>query len=180
MRATRSTPTLVALALLSLGACSEDQLADPLAPAAVAEVARAGGDGEGDALSGRFLLRRGAASTCDCPDMDLDLCGLLLGGDRTVDLTQVDGYMTLAPVDGDVTLGMSGAAFRDGSFELAAIYGLDTLVTAGSLYTLLSGAFADDATLTAELSARLVAELPSGPVDCRATAELTGRPTLGG
>lgn len=168
MRAHR--PWLVS-AVLALGACPEDQTGDPLAADAVAAAARAGGDAEGDGWSGRYLLTRGPVDACDCPDDGL--CELLLGGDRAVQLLHVDGYLTLTTAEGLANYGMSGAVFADGAVELAALVGLDTLVSDGSLYVRLSGALVGDS-FAGELSARLAGTLPDGPVDCRASAELSG------
>lgn len=183
----RAVPVLACLsfaclsfALLSLGACPQDQPADPLDPHALAELAKDGGDAEGDALSGRYAVA-GAPAACDCPErMGVDLCApefaALTGLTGLVEVTQVDGFMTWIPVAGGATLGMSGALDRDGAFVLAGLYDLGSLLSTGDIYARLEGAFAGDRSITGAVDYRLLGELADGPVDCRVRFTITGAP----
>lgn len=163
----------LALIALTLGACPEDQPTDPLDPATIAAVAEAEGDARGTAFGGPYIL----ASTqraCDCPrGAELDPCTALPGLDGLADVTHVDGYLTLVPVSGLVTFGMSGAVDRDGGFALAAISGIDSLISSGSIYARLDGEFAGKS-FTAELTYRLLGTIGDDALDCRAIFAVEG------
>lgn len=168
------------LTLLALAACPQDQPLDPLDPAVLADIAEAGGDAEGGALSGRYAVVA-APATCDCPARaGIDPCGpefaVLLGLTGAVDVTQVDGYLTWMPVAGDIALGMSGAVDHDGAFALAALYDLGSLLSTGDLHARMDGAFAADRSLAGDVDLRLRGELPDGPLDCRLGFTVTGAP----
>lgn len=177
--ARRTAAALACLALLVLGACPEDQPPDDLDPEVVADVARAGGDAEGDAWSGEYDLQS-EPGACDCPTrMGFDLCALFDVFGATGRVTHAEGYLTLVSLS-SASFGLSGAVDRDGSFELAAIYGLDSLLSSGSVYARMPGAFADERSFTGELRYRLLGELPGGPVDCRAAFSVAGQRLPGG
>jgi hypothetical protein len=168
----------LALLGLSLGACPEDQPDDPLDPAAIAAVAEAEGDAEGEAFSGPYLaasVQRG----CECRQgAELQPCAAVFGLAGLLVVTHVDGYLTLVPTSGPITFGMSGAIDADGTFALAAISGIDALFSVGSVYARLDGRFAGDG-FTGDLAYRLLGKLGDKALDCRAQFSVTGQLSAG-
>lgn len=165
---------------MSLAACANEQPEDPLDPALLVQLAEAGGDGDGEALTGRYLLASEVLE-CDCPQqLGVDLCGsgasALFGLDGPGVLVQVDGWLTFEPEAAAVPWALSGAIGRDGDFALAALSGLAVGLFSVRLYARLDGAFADDRSFSGELAHRILGELPDGPVDCRTALILTGTP----
>lgn len=166
------------LCALSLGACPDEQPTDPLDPDVLAALAEAGGDARGEALTGRYFTRA-EVRACDCPRrMGVDLCGpaaaQLIGLDGPAAVTQVDGWLTFEPEAASLPWALSGAAWRDRSFTLAAISGLAIGLFSVGLHARFEGEFAADRSLQGELAHRLVGELPDGAVDCRTTYAITG------
>lgn len=164
----------LALLVLSLGACPQEHPDDPLDPATIAAAAEAEGDAEGDAFGGPYVVWS-TQLECDCPQSaELDPCAALRGIDGLTDVTHVDGYLTLVPLGGLVTFGMSGAVDADGSFALAAISGIDSLVSSGSIFARLDGRFGEGRSLDAVLTYRLLGTLGEQQLDCRAAFDVQG------
>lgn len=170
--------SLAVLCALFLGACPNEQPADPLDPALLALLAEAGGDGRGEALSGRYLTVP-EVRACDCPRrMGVDLCGpaavQLIGLLGPVQVLQVDGWLTFEPETAALPWALSGAVERDRSFTLAGVSGLAIGVFTVGLHARFDGEFAADHSLRGELVHRLVGDLADGPVDCRTTYDVVG------
>lgn len=171
------------LCVLSLGACPNDQPRDPLDPDLLVELAEAGGDGRGEALTGRYLTGAQVVD-CDCPQrMGVDLCGSgtaqLLGLDGPAEVVQTGGWLTFSPEAALLPWALSGAVERDRSFVLAGVSALAVGLFTIRLHARVDGEFDDQRRLDGELAHRLLGELPDGPVDCRATYVLHGEPVPG-
>lgn len=168
-----------AFAALAGGACGDEPPLDPLDPQALVDIARAGGDGEGEALSGRYAVFS-VSTACDCPARDgLDLCApefvVFAGLSGPILVTQTGGYLTWVP-EGGGALGMSGAVARDGAFELAALYDIGTLVHEGGVYARFAGEFDGERRVRGDLDLRVVGSFEEAPLDCRLSFEVSGAP----
>lgn len=166
-----------ALLALSLGACPADQPTDPLDPAVIAELAEAEGDAEGSGFDGQYVVTS-AQRSCECRrGADANPCATFTGLDGLLDVTHVGGYMTALPIGGSFYFGLSGGVDRDGSFALAAISGVESLVSSGSIYLRLDGSV-EGLEFEGELVYRLVGTLVDTALDCRATYAVTGFRTV--
>lgn len=174
----RAASRAAALATFA-SACSHEPPPDPLDPQTLMDIARAGGDAEGEDLSGRYAVVADSTD-CDCPESaGLDLCApefaVLAGLTGPILVTQTGGYLTWVP-EGGGALGMSGAVGRDGSFELAAIYDLGTLLSEGGVYARLDGEFGAGRQIRGDLDLRVVGTFEDDPLDCRLRFEVSGAP----
>lgn len=166
----RARPALLALVL---GACPDEQPTDPLDPATIAALAEAEGDAEGSSFDGQYVMSS-TQRECECRQGDdMNRCSAVSGLDGLVEVTHLGGYLTLVPLGGGFTFGMSGGVDGDGTFVLAAIAGIDSLFSTGSIYLRLDGAF-DGTRLEGELVYRLLGSVGDDPLDCRATFSVTG------
>jgi hypothetical protein len=178
----RATGSAVLCALF-LGACPNDQPGDPLDPDLLVELAEAGGDGRGEALTGRYLTAA-TVLDCDCPQrMGVDLCGggtaQLIGLDGPAAVVQTGGWLTFTPEAALLPWALSGAVERDRSFVIAGVSALAVGLFTIRLHARVDGEFDAQRRLDGELAHRLLGELPDGPVDCRATYALHGEPVPG-
>ncbi|MDC0715741.1 hypothetical protein [Nannocystis bainbridge] len=169
------------LCALSLGACPEDQAQDPLDPELLIALSEAGGDGRGEAHSGRYVTT-GEVLECDCPTrMGVDLCGggsaQLIGIDGPAKVVQIDGWLTFQPEVAALPWALSGAIDRDRGFALGGISGLAIGLFTVGLYARFDGEFTAEGGLRGELAHRLLGELPDGRIDCRTTYAVTGART---
>lgn len=169
-------------AALAGGACGDEPPLDPLDPQTLVDIARAGGDGEGEALSGRYAVVS-VSTACDCPARaGLDLCApefaVFAGLSGPILVTQTGGYLTWVP-EGGGALGMSGAVERDASFELAALYDIGTLLGEGGVYARFAGEFDGARRVRGDLDLRVVGTFEDAPLDCRLRYEVSGAPAPG-
>jgi hypothetical protein len=166
----RVRPLLLAL---SLGACPAEQPTDPLDPAVIAELAEAEGDAEGSGFDGQYIVSS-AQRSCECErGADINPCATFTGLDGPVDVTHIGGYLTVVPIGGTFYFGLSGGVDRDGSFVLAAISDLGSLVSASSIYMRLDGSI-EGVEFAGDLTYRLFGTLGDTALDCRATFAVTG------
>ncbi|PCC67766.1 hypothetical protein SAMN02745121_02402 [Nannocystis exedens] len=172
---------LAVLCALSVGACPEDQAQDPLDPDLLIALSEAGGDGRGEALTGRYITVSEVLE-CDCPPrMGVDLCGpagsaQLIGIDGPTRIEHVDGWLTFEPEVTSLPWALSGAVDRDRSFVLGGISGLAIGLFTVGMYARFDGEFTDAGGLRGELAHRLLGELPDGRIDCRTTYAVRGEP----
>jgi hypothetical protein len=161
------------LLVLSLGACPAEQSTDPLDPATIAALAEAEGDAEGADFDGQYIVSS-TQQSCECRQgADPNPCAALAGLDGLVDITHIGGYLTLVPIGSTFMFDLSGGVDGDGSFALAAISGIDSLVSSGSIYLRLDGSI-EGLELAGELAYRLLGTLGDTALDCRATYTVTG------
>lgn len=167
------------LGLLLLAACGSDP--DPLDPDAIDDVARDEGDAEGDAYTGAYLVKATGTRTCDCPEVQgIDLCAFdltALGDDTTVDVTQFDGYLLLAPAGFSDSRAMTGPLDASGEFDLGGLFDLGTVLGEGNLLSRMTGSFTGPDRFTATLRTRIDGSFGDDAVDCRTEIDLTGERT---
>jgi hypothetical protein len=170
-----STRRLLAFAFLC--ACGDGEL-DPLDPDVIDMVGKSGGDAEGDARSGAYVLNAAGARACDCPTVQgFDLCEIdvtQIRDDAVVTFDQSDGYLLLTPAAAPGTLALSGSLDADGAFDLAGVYDLGSIFADVTLTTRLSGEFTGATRFTALLRTRIRGTLEADEIDCRTELDVTG------
>jgi hypothetical protein len=161
---------LIAAVILTVGAGCGDgsEPIDPLDPELVRELAVAQGSASGDAHAGSHELTL-RLDSCDCPSVEyegqsIDLCTIGSVGTLAAELSEGSGVLAISTELGLFT----GAIEANGSFVVAGITDLSTLVGPLEAVRRMDGNFSD-AGDSAEgwAGQRLIGELPNQSIDCR-------------
>lgn len=161
---------IVALLVGGLLACAEQPAGDWLDEAVLLELAAEQGSASGSSWSGSYALELGTTS-CDCPSVALEgetieLCSLVELATGELELSHADGFV-VAPFGEGM---LSGPVEADGSFALASVQDVSTLLGPTKLLARIEGTLGlveGGATLRGEAGQRLVGELAGDAIDCR-------------
>ncbi len=186
-RTHRARHRAVALLLVTLAAaCSAD---DPLDSDLLASLATEQGDAKGDTWTGTWNWDFDLVA-CDCPltgaaSGNFDPCTVTplstLGGDGSAIALQGDGFLVFESPNAQ----LSGAVNADGSFDLAAVFTLTSLIGQAAFYMRMDGEFeggfdkdsgTDNATMSARVRQRVV-ETVELQIDCRSEWRATASRT---
>jgi hypothetical protein len=151
------------------GGCGSSATSDdPLDRDRVAEISVAQGSATGSARSGEFGFSL-TRESCDCPTVELDgqpvdLCAFASVDALSATLVEASGVLVITT---DVPF-VAGAIEADGSFEVAAIEDLATLLGPVEALRRMDGQFtASNEQAEGWVGQRLLGQVVDAPIDCR-------------